>query len=196
MIDSSGSSAGCRAVAFDDKIPAQILPRLLALAINDDSEGVVASRPTVGFRSLVEAMQRRGVHVTVSTIATQPPMIADELRREADAFTDLAELQVKVGRDPSERQAARERSDPRRQRAQRPTSPRLRGQTSEIDPEVLALRFQSRRFPASKSAAGRSVVRRARRFSTISYQAEAAGSGLRPRAGPRGNSWRRPHLLI
>ena len=46
------------------------------------------------FRSLVEAVQRRGVRVTViSTIASQPPMIADELRRQADVFTDLVELQ-------------------------------------------------------------------------------------------------------
>jgi uncharacterized LabA/DUF88 family protein len=61
------------------------------------------------FRSLVEAMQRRGVRVTVvSTISSQPPMIADELRRQADAFTDLVELQSKLGRDPSERPAPRE----------------------------------------------------------------------------------------
>src|SRR5476651_2193404 len=54
------------------------------------------------FRSLVEAVQRRGVRVTVvSTIASQPPMIADELRRQADVFTDLVELQSKIGRDPS-----------------------------------------------------------------------------------------------
>jgi uncharacterized LabA/DUF88 family protein len=61
------------------------------------------------FRSLVEAMQRRGVRVTViSTISSQPPMIADELRRQADVFTDLVELQSKLGRDPSERPAPRE----------------------------------------------------------------------------------------
>jgi uncharacterized LabA/DUF88 family protein len=61
------------------------------------------------FRSLVEAMQRRGVRVTVvSTISSQPPMIADELRRQADVFTDLVELQSKVGRDSSERPAPRE----------------------------------------------------------------------------------------
>jgi uncharacterized LabA/DUF88 family protein len=60
------------------------------------------------FRSLVEAVQRHGVHVTViSTISNQPPMIADELRRQADVFTDLAELQSKIGRDPSERPAPR-----------------------------------------------------------------------------------------
>ena len=56
------------------------------------------------FRSLVEAMQRHGVRVTViSSVATRPPMIADELRRQADVFTDLVELQSKIGRDPSER---------------------------------------------------------------------------------------------
>ena len=56
------------------------------------------------FRSLVEAVQRRGVRVTViSTISTQPPMIADELRRQADVFADLVTLQAKIGRDPSER---------------------------------------------------------------------------------------------
>ena len=61
------------------------------------------------FRSLVEAMQRRGVRVTViSTISSQPPMVADELRRQADVFTDLMELRSKIGRDPSERPAPRE----------------------------------------------------------------------------------------
>jgi uncharacterized LabA/DUF88 family protein len=61
------------------------------------------------FRPLVEAVQRHGVRVTViSTIANQPPLIADELRRQADGFTDLIELQSKIGRDPSERPAVRE----------------------------------------------------------------------------------------
>jgi uncharacterized LabA/DUF88 family protein len=56
------------------------------------------------FRSLVEAVQRRGVRVTViSTISTRPPMIADELRRQADVFTDLLELRSRFGRDTSER---------------------------------------------------------------------------------------------
>ncbi|MBZ6077932.1 LabA-like NYN domain-containing protein [Microvirga puerhi] len=56
------------------------------------------------FRSLVEAMQRRGVRVSVaSTVTTQPPMVADELRRQADEFLDLAQLASKIGRDPTER---------------------------------------------------------------------------------------------
>ena len=52
------------------------------------------------FRRLVEAVQRRGVRVTViSTIRTQPPMVADELRRQADFFLDLSELQGHVARE-------------------------------------------------------------------------------------------------
>ena len=60
------------------------------------------------FRSLVEAVQRRGVRVTVvSSMASKPPMVADELRRQADVFIDLVELRFKLGRDPSERPAPR-----------------------------------------------------------------------------------------
>ncbi|HEY1073598.1 NYN domain-containing protein [Brevundimonas sp.] len=45
------------------------------------------------FRRLVQAVQARGVRVTVvSTTKTQPPQIADELRRQADAFIDLADV--------------------------------------------------------------------------------------------------------
>ena len=56
------------------------------------------------FRSLVEAVQRKGRKVSViSTLATQPPMIADELRRQADHFIDLVTMQGRIGRDPSER---------------------------------------------------------------------------------------------
>jgi uncharacterized LabA/DUF88 family protein len=56
------------------------------------------------FRSLVEAVQRRGVRVTVvSNISGQSAIIADELRRQADTFVDLKELESKIGRDRSER---------------------------------------------------------------------------------------------
>ncbi|MGZ6011221.1 MAG: LabA-like NYN domain-containing protein [Caulobacteraceae bacterium] len=51
------------------------------------------------FRRLVEAVQRRGVRVTVvSTVKTQPPMASDELRRQADSFVDLADLAAIVAR--------------------------------------------------------------------------------------------------
>ncbi len=50
-------------------------------------------------RRLVESVQRRGVRVTViSTIRTQPAMIADELRRQADTFLDLADLAEHITR--------------------------------------------------------------------------------------------------
>jgi uncharacterized LabA/DUF88 family protein len=58
------------------------------------------------FRSLVEAVQRRGVRVTVvSSISTQPQMCADELRRQANVFLDIVDLQPKIIRDPATRQA-------------------------------------------------------------------------------------------
>ena len=67
------------------------------------------------FRSLVEAVQRRGVRVSViSTITTQPPMIADELRRQADEFIDLVHLASKIGRDPGERAERMQRYQERR----------------------------------------------------------------------------------
>jgi uncharacterized LabA/DUF88 family protein len=89
------------------------------------------------FRSLVEAVQRRGVRVTVvSTISTQPPMVAAELRRQADIFLDIVELQPKIGRDPAER-AAREAREPRDhhtpQFLQRPTAPQRAGAGAPLD---------------------------------------------------------------
>jgi uncharacterized LabA/DUF88 family protein len=51
------------------------------------------------FRRLVEAVQRRGVRVSVvSTIRTQPPMVADELRRQADVFVELQDLMPQIQR--------------------------------------------------------------------------------------------------
>ena len=56
------------------------------------------------FRRLVEAVQRRGLRVSVvSTIKSAPPMVADELRRQADDFIELSELAPLIARNPSER---------------------------------------------------------------------------------------------
>jgi len=56
------------------------------------------------FRSLVEALQRRGRKVSVvSTMQSQPPMVSDDLRRQADHFLELSTLKDEVGRDPLER---------------------------------------------------------------------------------------------
>jgi uncharacterized LabA/DUF88 family protein len=51
------------------------------------------------FRRLVEAVQRKGVRVTVvSTVKSQPPMASDDLRRQADTFVDLVDLSTLIGR--------------------------------------------------------------------------------------------------
>jgi uncharacterized LabA/DUF88 family protein len=56
------------------------------------------------FRSLVESLQYKGRRVTVvSTLVTQPPMIADELRRQADQFIELADMEKEIGRSAGER---------------------------------------------------------------------------------------------
>ncbi len=94
------------------------------------------------FRSLVEAVQRRGVRViVVSTVTTQPPMVADELRRQADQFIDIVELQAKIGRDQTERgdrppREARETREPRQhtpQFLQRSAVPQRAGVDEDID---------------------------------------------------------------
>jgi uncharacterized LabA/DUF88 family protein len=55
------------------------------------------------FRSLVQALQKKGVRVSVvSTLRSASPMIADELRRQADSFIDLADLISLIGRPPRE----------------------------------------------------------------------------------------------
>jgi uncharacterized LabA/DUF88 family protein len=79
-----------------------------AMELAQHVEQIVLCSGDGDFRPLVAALQRHGVRVTVlSTISSQPPMVADELRRQADVFIDLAELQFKIGREPSERLAAR-----------------------------------------------------------------------------------------
>jgi uncharacterized LabA/DUF88 family protein len=83
------------------------------------------------FRSLVEALQRKGVRVSVvSTITTQPPMVADELRRQADEFIDLVHLIAKIGRDPGERAERMQRYQEREQR--RPLAHAV-PQTEDVD---------------------------------------------------------------
>jgi uncharacterized LabA/DUF88 family protein len=71
-----------------------------ALELSNHIDHIVLFSGDGHFRSLVKAVQRRGVHVTV---VSTPSMIDDELRRQADVFTDLVELKSKIGRSaPSE----------------------------------------------------------------------------------------------
>jgi uncharacterized LabA/DUF88 family protein len=73
-----------------------------AMEIANHVDQIVLFSGDGDFRSLVQAVQRRGVKVTVvSTVSSQPPMVADELRRQADVFTDLLELKPRVCREAS-----------------------------------------------------------------------------------------------
>ncbi|MFT6932091.1 MAG: uncharacterized LabA/DUF88 family protein [Paracoccaceae bacterium] len=58
------------------------------------------------FKPLIAALQRKGVRVSVvSTIRSQPPMISDDLRRQADNFIELEELKHVIGRPAREPRA-------------------------------------------------------------------------------------------
>src|SRR4029077_6246161 len=68
-----------------------------ALEISDRIDHIVLFSGDGDLRALVEAVQRRGVRVTVvSTIRTRPPMVADELRRQADAFLELDDFKASI----------------------------------------------------------------------------------------------------
>lgn len=66
----------------------------------DNVDHIVLFSGDGDFRRLIEAVQRKGVRVTVvSTIQSNPPMVADELRRQADFFIDLEALRGEFARD-------------------------------------------------------------------------------------------------
>ncbi len=82
-----------------------------ALELSEHVDHYVIFSGDGDFRTLVEALQRRGRKVSVvSTMASQPPMIADDLRRQADHFIDLMSLKSELGRDPAERPLRRQDS--------------------------------------------------------------------------------------
>lgn len=71
-----------------------------ALELSDNLDHIVIFSGDGDFRRLTEAIQRKGKRVSIiSTIRSQPPMIADELRRQADQFVDLEELRSIIGRN-------------------------------------------------------------------------------------------------
>ena len=71
-----------------------------AMEMAENLDHIVLFSGDGDFRRLSEALQRRGLRVTVvSTIKTQPPMIADELRRQADTFLELQELAPYIARE-------------------------------------------------------------------------------------------------
>jgi uncharacterized LabA/DUF88 family protein len=70
-----------------------------AMRLADTLDHIVIFSGDGDFRSLVSALQEMGKRVSVvSTLQTQPPMVADELRRQADQFLDLADLEKDIAR--------------------------------------------------------------------------------------------------
>ena len=66
-----------------------------AMRLADTLDHIVIFSGDGDFRSLVAALQQKGKRVSViSTLQTQPPMVADELRRQADQFIDIADLEI------------------------------------------------------------------------------------------------------
>jgi uncharacterized LabA/DUF88 family protein len=90
-----------------------------AMQLADKLDHIVLFSGDGDFRSLVQAIQEKGRRVSViSTLQTQPAMVADELRRQADQFIDLADLESQISREMSSR--------PPRDREQRDREPRDR----------------------------------------------------------------------
>jgi uncharacterized LabA/DUF88 family protein len=82
---------------FKGSIDIELAVDMMALAPRLDH--IVLFSGNGDFRRAIEALQQQGVRVTViSTIKSQPPMASDELRRQADRFIDLADLESLIGR--------------------------------------------------------------------------------------------------
>jgi uncharacterized LabA/DUF88 family protein len=81
-----------------------------AMRLADTLDHIVIFTGDGDFRALVAALQMRGKRVSViSTLQTQPAMVADELRRQADQFIDLADLEDVICRDAGGSNAGRVR---------------------------------------------------------------------------------------
>lgn len=101
-----------------------------ALALADRIDHMILMSGDGDFRRLIEAMQSKGVRVTVvSTIRTSPPMVADEIRRQADEFLDLLDIAPEIERRMPERP-----SEPPRQ---------MRDPGPRREPEAFAGRDQN-----------------------------------------------------
>jgi uncharacterized LabA/DUF88 family protein len=76
-----------------------------AMELSEHLDHVVLFSGDGDFRTLVEALQHKGKRVSVvSTLNTQPPMVADELRRQADQFIDLSDLENEICRVAGDRE--------------------------------------------------------------------------------------------
>jgi uncharacterized LabA/DUF88 family protein len=95
-----------------------------AMRLSDTVDHIVLITGDGDFKALVAALQMKGKRVSVvSTLQTQPAMVADELRRQSDQFIDLGDLESAICRDPSTR-PARDARDILREPVARPLRPR------------------------------------------------------------------------
>lgn len=70
-----------------------------AMELSDKIDHAVIFSGDGDFRTLVQALQRRGTKVSVvSTLVTNPPMVSDDLRRQADYFIELTAIKEDIGR--------------------------------------------------------------------------------------------------
>ncbi len=142
------------------------------------------------FRRLVEAVQRRGVRVSVvSSIRTSPPMIADELRRQADQFLELAEIAPEFTRRQMEPRAPRTTVPPPRQT---PAEPFADSSTTRPEPPCCAWRrrrssSRARDCPLCPRLAAYRAANRAAHPTGSTRRCRASG---RPRRACWSSAWR------
>jgi uncharacterized LabA/DUF88 family protein len=105
-----------------------------AMRLAEQLDHVVIFTGDGDFRALVQALQEKGKRVSVvSTLQTQPPMVADELRRQADQFVDLADLEQVICREQS---VPRQAPPPRAPRSRAPLGPEAEPARFDDDEEL------------------------------------------------------------
>lgn len=131
-----------------------------AMRLADELHHIVLFTGDGDFRALIAALQMKGKRVSVvSTLQTQPSMVADELRRQADQFIDLADLEQYIGRDAGRDSTGRDSGGARPVRSDTRSDTR-----NELPPSVV-----ERREP---------VPSRARRPATVAASAPASANTL------------------
>ncbi|MDX9689263.1 MAG: NYN domain-containing protein [Proteobacteria bacterium] len=114
------------------------------MEMSDNVDHIMIFSGDGDFRRLVEAVQRRGKRVSVvSTMRTNPPMVADELRRQADNFIELQELMPHIAR-------ARDPNAPAIQTAPAAQQPSLEEVTESIMATQESMKEEADTTPRSK----------------------------------------------
>lgn len=138
-----------------------------AMQLVDQYDHAVICSGDGDFRSLVAALQVKGKRVSViSTLESETPMVSDELRRQADQFVDLADLEPLIARELGDRRSVRKGPDDGLDQPQRPVarerepaldaSPPLEAQDAEFNPGPAEEPQAELRKPAAKPGRPRS----------------------------------------